>query len=143
MRDKMKESWQALNETLWPSRGVGSGSQSRRMASLQVMLALSITLACGPEIFAAMELTALLEILGASLFVTAYAAGFKLKALELCRALQSTVSPVGQFDVMRSSAAPVRFRAIAAVSAMLNVVWCVAAVVVLAAYGQHLCMQVA
>jgi hypothetical protein len=36
------------------------------MALLQVGIALAIAMAAGPEIFAAMEMTALLEVLGAS-----------------------------------------------------------------------------
>jgi hypothetical protein len=109
---------------------------------LQALLALAITLAWGPEIFAAMEMTALLELLGAGLFITAYVAGFKLKAMELSRALQSIVSPLGQFVLLRSSAST-SLKAVAATSALLNAAWCMGAVVVLAAYGQHIYAWVA
>ena len=138
----MRRLWQVLTESLWTSRQAGSASQPRRMVLLQAVLALAITLAWGPEILAAMEMTALLELLGASLFITAYVAGFKLKAIELCRALHSTVSPLGQFVLLRSSAT-VSLKAVAAASVLLNVAWCLCAVVVLAAYGQHLYAQAA
>jgi hypothetical protein len=107
------------------------------MALLQAAIALAIALAWGPEIFAAMEMTALLEILGASLFLTAYAAGAKLTAIELCRALQSIVLPAAQTDVI-SSNAPTSSKALASVSVVANAAWCLAVVVVVGAYGQHL-----
>jgi hypothetical protein len=89
-----------------------------------------------------MEMTALLEILGAGLFITAFVAGLKLKAMEVCRTLQSTVSPLGQLALLRSSAG-VSLKAAAAASVLLNVAWCMGAVVVLAAFGHHVYGQVA
>ena len=133
----MRQLWQALSERIWPSRQVGVARQSRHMTTLQAMLALVIILAWGPEMIAAMEMTALLELLGASLFITAYVSGFRLKAIELGRTLHSIVSPLGEFDLLRSSARA-NMKAVAATSALLNVVWCVGAFVVLAAFGQHL-----
>jgi hypothetical protein len=109
---------------------------------LQAVLALAITLAWGPEILAAMEMTALLELLGAGLFITAYVAAFKLKAIELGQALHNMVSPLGQLVLLRSSARA-SLKAAAAASALVNVAWCVGTVVVLAAYGQHLYAQIA
>lgn len=44
---------------------------------------LLIVLWCGPEVFAVIELTALLELLGASLFLFAFATSFKLLALSV------------------------------------------------------------
>jgi hypothetical protein len=112
------------------------------LTAVQAVLALAITLAWGPEILAAMEMTALLEILGAGLFITVYVAGLKLKAIELGRALHSMVSPLGQLVLLRSSARGT-LKAAAAVSILLNIAWCAGATVVVAAYAQHLYAQVA
>jgi hypothetical protein len=133
----MKHLWQVLLERLWPSRGDSPAGQSRRMILLQAVVALAITLAWGPEIFAAMEMTALLELLGVGLFLTAYAAGFELKAIELFRALRSIVLPLGQLALLRSSARA-SVKALAATSVIVNVAWCLGAVLVVGAYGHYL-----
>jgi hypothetical protein len=107
------------------------------MAILQAVIALAIGMAAGPEIILAMEMTTLLEMLGASLFLTAYAAAVKLKAIELYRALHGVVLPVAQVAVMRSSA-PVFWKAAALMFVVANVLWCLMYVLVVGAYGHHL-----
>jgi hypothetical protein len=107
------------------------------MVLLQAVLAFAIAVAWGPEIFAAMEMTALLEMLGASLFLTAYAAGAKLKAIELGRALHDIVLPTAHVALIRSNA-PASSKALASLSIVANAACCLGAVVVVGAYGQHL-----
>ena len=133
----MKYQWQALLERLWPSSGGPFVSHARRMAILQAAIALAIAVAWGPEIIAAMEMTTLLEMLGATLFLTAYAAGFELKAMELCRALRNIVVPVTHVAVIRSNA-PASWKALTVISLAASATWCLGAFVVLTAYGQHL-----
>ena len=48
---------------------------------LKPLVVLLIVVWCGPEVFAVIELTTLLELLGATLFLFAFAASFKLLAL--------------------------------------------------------------
>ena len=76
----MKHPWQDFLELVWPSRYDPIASRERRIALLQTAIAIAIPLAAGPEIFLAMEMTALLEVLGAILFLAAFAAGAKLLA---------------------------------------------------------------
>ena len=124
-------------EAVWPSRTVPGASRARRMGVMQGLLALAITLAWGPEVFAAIEMTTLLELLGASLFLTAYSAGVKLTALEFLKLLQGIVSPLGQLAILRSRAAA-GTKALAATSVLINAAGCACAVLVLAAFGSHL-----
>ena len=77
----MQNPWQALLEDLWPSRSVPSELLWRRKALLHTAIALVIALAAGPEIIAAIEMTTLLELLGASLFLAAFRAGATLVAV--------------------------------------------------------------
>ena len=126
----------SLLERLWPSRS-GQADQGFRMGLLQVALAVLITLAAGPEIVAAMEMTALLELLGASLFLTAYAAGARLLAVSLGRALFDIAFPAMQVVILRSDASP-GVKAAAASCVLFQVTWCLLAAVIAGVYGHHL-----
>ena len=70
---------------------VGSGAQ--KDALLRPLLILVIVLVAGPDIFALTELTTLLELLGATLFVLAYLSGFKLLGISLLSGLRSLFLP--------------------------------------------------
>jgi hypothetical protein len=100
----MRHQWRALLELIWPSRYGPTASHERRIALLQAGIAIAIALAAGPEIFAAMEMTALLELLGAILFLTAMAAGAKLVALSIWNAICNTALPAPQMAVVLSDA---------------------------------------
>jgi len=100
----MRHRWQGLLELLWPSRSDSAASRKRRIALLQVCIAMAIFAAAGPEIFAAMEMTALLELLGALLFLTAFAAGAKLVALSVWRAICNILLPAPQVALVQSDA---------------------------------------
>jgi hypothetical protein len=121
----MRHQWQALLELVWPSRYDPIASHERRMAFLQAGIAMAIALAAGPEIFAAMEMTALLELLGAILFLTAMAAGAKLVALSIRSAICNIAFPVPPAAVVRSDAS-ISAKALALIYLTTHATWCLA-----------------
>ena len=90
----MRHQRQAFLELIWPSRYDPIASHERRIAVLQAVLAITIALAAGPEVFAAMEMTAVMELLGAVLFLTAMSAGVRLLALDIWSSIRSIVFPI-------------------------------------------------
>jgi hypothetical protein len=62
-------------------------------AWLKPFVVLLIALWCGPEVFAAIELTSLLELLGATLFLLAFTTSFKLLALSMLDWLRRVFLP--------------------------------------------------
>jgi hypothetical protein len=100
----MRHQWQALLELIWSSRYDPVADHARRMAWLQAVIAVVIAVAAGPEIFVAMEMTALLELLGAILFLTAMGAGAKLVALSVWNALCNFALRAPPLAVFRSDA---------------------------------------
>ena len=125
--------WQAFLELLWPSRFDPTASQSRRIALLQAGIAIAIALTAGPEIFAAMEMTALLELLGAILFLTAFAAGAKLLASSIWSAIYRIAFPAPQVAVVRSDAS-MPAKALALIYVTGHAAWCLALVFILGAW---------
>jgi hypothetical protein len=111
------------------------------MAMLQGGIAIAISVAYGPEIIAAMEVTALLEVLGAGLFLTAYAAGAKLAAARLWRAICRMIIPVAQMSVIRSNASGGE-RALASLYVAAHASWYILFALAVFMYGQHV-VQVA
>ena len=133
----MQSQWQSLLEDLWPSRSVPRALLWRREALLFIAIALAIALAAGPEIVAAMEMTTLLELLGASLFMTAFAAGAKLAVIGLWKAIGRVVLPAPQLAIIHSAAsAPVKTAALVYVSA--HATWCLTFVLIFGAWGHHI-----
>jgi hypothetical protein len=61
---------------------------------LRLLALLLIGLAAGPEIGLAMEMTTLLEILGAVLFFTSFSVGARMLVKDLVTALRTFVYPV-------------------------------------------------
>lgn len=118
----MQNQWQSLLDRLWPSRCGPADGQARRMVLLQAFIALAIALASGPEIFLAMEMTTLLELLGASLFLTAFATGAKLTALRVWHAARDIFLPAAQVFIIRSDA-PVPAKAGALIYCAVNATW--------------------
>jgi hypothetical protein len=121
----MLHQWQAFLELIWPSRYDPIASHERRIALLQAGIAIAIALAAGPEIFAAMEMTALLELLGAILFLTAMAAGAKLVALSIWSAICNIAFPVPPAAVVRPGAS-IPAKALALISVTAHATWCLA-----------------
>src|SRR5438046_9218760 len=60
---------------------------------LKPLVVLRIGLWCGPEVFAVIELTTLLELLGATLFLFAFGTSFKLLALSMVGGLRKALLP--------------------------------------------------
>jgi len=63
---------------------------------LKVVVILMIAVVAGPDIVAAIELTTLLELLGAAMFLLSFAIGFKLFGLALLDKLRQLLLP-GQY----------------------------------------------
>ena len=123
----MKHQWQDFLELVWPSRYDPIASRERRIALLQAAIAIAIPLAAGPEILLAMEMTALLEVLGAILFLTAFAAGAKLLALSIWQATCRLLLPAPQIALLRSDASPPA-KALALIYVTAHAAWCLALV---------------
>src|SRR6185295_12171955 len=100
----MRQQWQAFLELVWSSRYDPIESRERRIAVLQAALAIAIALAAGPEIFAAMEMTAFMELLGAVLFLTAMSAGVRLVALSIWSSIRRIAVPIPLPVVVRADA---------------------------------------
>lgn len=100
----MQHNWRQFLELLWPSRYDPIASHARRIALLQTVLAIAIALAAGPEVFAAMEMTAVMELLGALLFLTAMTVGAKLVLLNLWNTVRAIAFPIPLPVVVRSDA---------------------------------------
>lgn len=100
----MKDLWQDLLESIWPSRYDPIASHKHRVAVLEVLLAVAISVAAGPEVVAAMEMTALMELLGGVLFITAMGAGARLLALNVWDATCRFLVPVPLTFIVRPSA---------------------------------------
>jgi hypothetical protein len=69
---------------------------------LKPLVVLLIVLACGPEVFALIELTTLLELLGATLFLFAFFTSFKLLALSMLDWLGRVLLPREYRELMRA-----------------------------------------
>lgn len=132
----MNHQWQSFLEHLWPSRSGPNDGQGFRITLLQAAIAIAIAIAAGPEVIAAMEMTMLLELLGASLFLTAFAAGAKLAAMTLCRAVYNIVIPAAQMSVLRSDA-PAAQKALASVYVLGHAGWCLVFPLIVVMCGQY------
>jgi len=69
------------------------GSREQKDALLRPLLILVIVVVAGPDIFALTELSTLLELLGATLFILAYLSGFKLLGVSLLNGLRRLFVP--------------------------------------------------
>ncbi len=83
----------SIVEALKSLQGGFVASRAQKDALLRPLLILVIILVAGPDIFALTELTTLLELLGATLFVLAYLSGFKLLGVSLLSGLRSLFLP--------------------------------------------------
>jgi len=121
----MRQLWQDFRESIWRSRYDPIASRERRIAVLQAALAIAIALAAGPEIFAAMEMTAFMELLGAVLFLTAMAAGSRLVAISLWSSIRSIAFPIPLPVVVRADTS-ILVRTLASIYVAGHATWCVA-----------------
>lgn len=89
----------------------------------------------GPEIFAAIELTLLVELLGAGLFLTAYRAAFKALAIDVSRFLGGLLLPPLPVAILRHGN-PIR-KAEAFIHLTGNALWCIAFAAICVAFIAH------
>jgi hypothetical protein len=75
---EMRAILKLMVESLWPSPSSEPASRTSREVGLRLVIILMIALLAGPDVFAAMELTTLLELLGATLFLLTFAVGFRV-----------------------------------------------------------------
>jgi hypothetical protein len=121
----MQQLWQTFLELVWPSRYDPIARHQRRIAVLQAVLAIAIALAAGPDIFVAMEMTAVMELLGALLFLTAMAAGARLVLLSIWSAIRSIAFPIPLPFVVRADTSMLA-KALASIYVAGHATWCVA-----------------
>lgn len=60
----------------------------RWLPAIRLLLLFAIFLSAGPEIFAALEMATLLELLGTALFLTAFGTALKMVAIDVGRSLK-------------------------------------------------------
>jgi len=121
----MRQLWQSFLELIWSSRYDPVASRERRIAVLQAVLAIAISVAAGPEIFVAMEMTAIMEILGAVLFLTAMSAAARLVLSSLWNAMRNTACPMPlPYVVRRGASIPANLLALTCIAG--HAAWCVA-----------------
>lgn len=127
---------QPFLERLWPSRSGPSDSYGWRAVLLNVVIVIAIGLAAGPDFIAAMEMTTLLELLGASLFLTAYSAGAKLMAHALWRVIRNFVLSIPHVSIINSRA-PIGVKAVAFAHVAVSVVTWLSLAIAMGMFGQH------
>ncbi|HEY4211791.1 MAG TPA: hypothetical protein VGM84_09950 [Steroidobacteraceae bacterium] len=79
---------------LWPARPAAPRGGPSADRYLKVLIVLLIALACGPDLYVAMEFTTLLEVLGATLFLLSFAVGFQVLGLAAWDCLRRLLLPV-------------------------------------------------
>jgi hypothetical protein len=121
----MKQQWQDFRELIWSSRSDPIRGHERRIAVLRAGLAIAIALAAGPEIFAAMEMTAFMELLGAVLFMTAMSAGARFVALSIWSSIRSIAFPIPLPFAMRVNTSMLA-KAAASIYVACHATWCLA-----------------
>lgn len=73
---------------------------------LKPLVVLLIVLWCGPEVFAVIELTTLLELLGATLFLFAFGTSFRALALSVLDWLGRALLPLESRALIKMTAGP-------------------------------------
>lgn len=88
------DAWlQTLREYIWPA-SPGLRRRPSLGESLAALIALLfVALFVGPDLFLYIELSTMLDVLGAALFLFAFAVGFKILFLSLARQLRSVFAP--------------------------------------------------
>ena len=89
---------------------------------LRLLILVAIAIAAGPEVFAAMELQLLLELLGATLFVTSFAWGARLAVRQVITRALNLLIPAAQASVLRGPARPMD-KALATAYIVAHVSW--------------------
>ena len=104
---------------------------------LRFGLTILIALAAGPEVFAAFELRLLLELLGATLFLTAYCYALRLLLERIAAAVRDILIPAAYAAMIRES--PGLLGKTAAMGFVLShATWWLTVVVAVVAWGQFM-----
>ena len=109
----MREIIRLLAQRLWPMHGSAS---LRSDTDLNPLIVLLLVLVAGPDLLAAMEFTSLLELLGASLFLLAFATGFRMLVWCYLSCLRAFLVPPGCAALLRLPAKSPRTLAFMAIS---------------------------
>ena len=78
---------------LWPARAIPHPRRVSRDVYLRPLVLLMIVLLVGPELFALVELTTLLDLLGATMFLFAFAVAYKMLGIALMKRLIRVLVP--------------------------------------------------
>lgn len=84
---------QSFADWLWPVHPQARAPGVHPDVYLRPLIVLGILLFCGPEVFAAADLVALLDLLGGMLFLTAFAAGYRILGLTALSGMQRVFLP--------------------------------------------------
>jgi hypothetical protein len=117
---------------LFPTRS-DPRTLSRKEAFWFVVIVVAIGLAAGPDLFAALEMRVLLELLGTALFMTAFGAGAKLALLQIAQLTRNMVAPVTHVAVFYGSGRCFE-KGLAATYIAGNVAWVAGMIFVCAAW---------
>lgn len=88
----MRFLFELLADRLWPARRK-VGASIDPADYFRPLIVLVIVLWCGPEVFAAADLIALLDLLGVMLFLTAFEAGYRSLGLALLGRIRGIFVP--------------------------------------------------
>ncbi len=104
------DAWlQILRERIWPSRpGTRRGTVLGNGLATPIVLLL-VALVAGPDLFVYVELSTLLDLLGAALFLFVFAMGFRLLLTDVAAQLRSAFVPEN-LVLMATSPAPNSWR---------------------------------
>jgi hypothetical protein len=112
----------------------------RRELILKLILVMAICMLAGPEIIPAIEFTTLLELLGATLFISAFSTAVRLAVEDSARFVADALLPPALVAVYRQSTRPIEKGNIACYL-LLHVVYCLlltgVCVAFLLTWGRH------
>jgi hypothetical protein len=109
----------------------------RRDLYLKVILVMAIFMMAGPELIPAIEMTTLLELLGVTLFLSAFSSAFRMLAQDASRFLADALLPPLLITVFRQSTRPLEKGNIAGYL-IFHVTYCLLMAVVVAVFiGTH------
>jgi hypothetical protein len=97
---------QAMAESLRRVRSNPPGSSASTEAYLKPLVILMIGLLAGPDIFVAVELTTILELLGATLFLLTFAVGFRMLGVAALEWLRKFLLPVEYVALIKMHGKP-------------------------------------
>lgn len=95
---------QSVAEFLWPLRAIPRTGHVPRDVYLRPLVLLVIVLLVGPEIVAVVELTTLLDLLGATMFLFAFAVAYKMLGLAVLKWLIDLLVPGECVTLMKTRA---------------------------------------